>query len=62
VITKHVIPRDRAVRDVEEIVDYYLREGSEQAAMRFIDALERAYAHIGESPATGGGRRATRSN
>jgi len=53
VTAKPVIPRDRAIRDVEEIVDYYLTEGSEQAAIGFIDALERAYAHIGESPATG---------
>ncbi|WP_279381417.1 hypothetical protein [Candidatus Thiosymbion oneisti] len=32
-ITKLVIPRDRAVQDVEEIVDYYLAEGSEQKAI-----------------------------
>ena len=51
--TKPVIPRERAVRDVEEILDYYLAEGAEQAAMGFIDALERAYAHIGEHPSTG---------
>ena len=50
---KSVIPRKQAVRDVEEILDYYLAEGSEQAATGFIDALERAYAHIGEHPATG---------
>ena len=50
---KPVIPRERAVRDVEEILDYYLAEGSELAATGFIDALERAYAHIGEHPATG---------
>ena len=37
---KPVIPRERAVRDVEEILDYYLAEGSEQAATGFIDALE----------------------
>lgn len=55
-ITKPVIPRDRAVRDVEEIVDYYLMEGSEQVAIGFIDALEQAYAHIGENPATGSSR------
>lgn len=49
---KPVIPRERAVRDVEEIIDYYLAKGSEQAEMGFIAALEWAYAHIGEHPAT----------
>ena len=54
--TKPVIPRERAVRDAEEILDYYLAEGSEQAALGFIDALEQAYAHIGEHPVTGSSR------
>lgn len=40
------------VCDVEEILDRYLAEGAEQAAMGFIDAPEQAYAHIGEHPAT----------
>ena len=57
---KPVIPRERAVRDVEEILDYYLAEGSELAATGFIDALERAYAHIGEHPATGASRYASK--
>ncbi len=53
---KPVIPRERAMRDVDEILDHYLAEGSEQAVMGFVDALERAYAHIGEHPATGSSR------
>jgi len=56
VTAKPVIPRARAVRDVEEILDYYLAESSEQAALGFIDALEQAYAHIAEHPATGSSR------
>jgi toxin ParE1/3/4 len=56
VTAKPVIPRERAVRDVDEILEYYLAEGSEQAATGFIDALEQAYAHIGENPATGASR------
>jgi toxin ParE1/3/4 len=56
VTAKPVIPRERAVRDAEQIVDYYLAEGSDQAAMGFIDALEQAYAHIAEHPATGSSR------
>jgi toxin ParE1/3/4 len=56
VTAKPVVQRERAVRDVEEILDYYLDEGSGQAAMGFIDALERAYAQIGQHPATGSSR------
>jgi toxin ParE1/3/4 len=56
VTAKPVIPREQAVHDVEEILDYYLTEGAAQAAMNFIDALELAYEHIGENPATGSSR------
>jgi toxin ParE1/3/4 len=54
--TKPVIPRQRAVRDVEEVIDHYLREDAEQAALGFLDALEGAYRHIGANPATGSTR------
>ncbi len=54
--TKPVIPREAAHRDVDEAVEYYLAEGSEQAALGFIDALEQAYGHIGRHPATGSPR------
>lgn len=53
---KPVIPRERAHRDVEEAVAHYLEEGSAPAAPGFIDALERAYAHIGRRPASGSPR------
>jgi toxin ParE1/3/4 len=53
---KLVIPRARADRDVQEAVDYYLNEGTEQAASAFVDALERAFLHIGRHPATGSTR------
>jgi toxin ParE1/3/4 len=56
VTAKPVIPRERAAQDVDEILEYYLAEGSEHAATGFIDALEQAYAHIGENPATGSSR------
>lgn len=55
---KPVIPRERANRDVDETIAYYLAEGAEQAALGFIDALEQAYAHIGRHPATGSPRHA----
>ena len=53
---KPVIPRERAVRDVEAIIDDYLAADAAPAALGFIDALERAYAHIGAHPATGSAR------
>ncbi len=51
--TKTVIPRELANQDVEEVIDHYLVEGSEQAALGFVNALEKAYAHISQWPATG---------
>jgi len=38
------------------MVDSYLSEATEATALRFIDALEEAYAHIGSHPATGSPR------
>jgi len=54
--TKPVIPRELANRDVDEALDYYQREASEQAALGFIDALEEAYAHLARHPVTGSPR------
>lgn len=50
---KPVIPRDRANHDVEEAIDYYLREGSEEAATGFIEALRQTYMQIGRHPRSG---------
>jgi toxin ParE1/3/4 len=50
---KRVIPRERANRDADEAVHYYLSAGGEKAALGFVDALERAYRHIARHPATG---------
>lgn len=55
---KPVIPRERANRDAEEAVDYYLSEATEAVALGFVDALEQAYTHIGRHPATGSPRHA----
>jgi len=49
---KPVVPRERADRDVDEAVGYDLEEEAPHAAEGLIDALERAYAHIGRHPAT----------
>ena len=53
---KPVVPRLRARQDIDEALAYYLNEGSEHAALGFIDELERAYAHISLHPATGSSR------
>ena len=53
---KPVIRREQADRDVQEAVDYYLSEASEQVALAFVDALERAFQHLGCHPATGSTR------
>lgn len=51
--TKPVIPREQANRDIDEALAYYLNEGTEAAALGFIDFLEQAYSHIARHPATG---------
>jgi len=56
VSSKPVVPRELANRDVENAIDYYLSENAEQAALGFIDALEKAYTHISRHPATGSSR------
>lgn len=53
---KPVIPRALANRDTDEAIAYYLNEGSEPAALGFINALQHAYIHIGRHPATGSPR------
>ena len=53
---KPVVPRELANRDIDEAIANYLGEGAEQAALRFIEALERAYATIGRHPASGSPR------
>lgn len=50
---KQVIPRALASQDVEGAINYYLDEQAERATLGFIDALEKAYAHIGRHPASG---------
>jgi toxin ParE1/3/4 len=56
VTIKRVIPREVAIRDVDEAVAYYLKDGADQAALGLIDSLEDAYALIGRYPRIGGSR------
>lgn len=53
---KLVVPREQANLDVDEAVAYYLSEADAAVALGFIDALEKAYGHIGRHPATGSPR------
>lgn len=53
---KRVVPRRMANDDVHQAIDYYLLENATDAALGFIDALERAYDHIARHPATGSAR------
>ena len=52
---KPLVRLKQADLDVEQSLDYYLAEES-QVAMRFLDALEKAYAHIRRHPGTGSPR------
>jgi toxin ParE1/3/4 len=56
VSAKPVVPRARALQDVEEAIAYYLAEDAPQAALGFVDALEKAYARLGRHPSAGSPR------
>jgi toxin ParE1/3/4 len=53
---KPVIPRALASHDVDDAISDYLSDDADQAALGFIDALEKAYAHIGRHPSSGSTR------
>lgn len=53
---KPVVPRARALADVDLAVDHYIKEAGADVALDFIDALEQAYALLGETPAAGSPR------
>lgn len=50
---KPVVPTALANQDVEDAISYYLGEQAEPAALGFVDALEEAYRHIAQHPASG---------
>ena len=60
--TKPVVPRELAKRDVDEAIEHYLSEDAAEAALGFIDALERAYTHISRHPSSGSPRYALELN
>ncbi len=57
-----VVPREQAHRDVEDALAHYLAEDAGAAALGFIGALKRAYAHISRHPGTGSPRYAHELN
>lgn len=59
---KPVVPRKRASRDVQNASDYYHNEASAKVALAFIDALGKAYTHLGRHPAAGSPRYAHELN
>jgi toxin ParE1/3/4 len=59
---KPVVPRDQARRDVEDVLDYYVREAGARVALGFVDALERAYDAVARHPASGSPRYAHELN
>lgn len=61
-IGKAIVPSGQASRDVDEAIEYYLKEAGGQVALGFIGALERAYSHISRHPAIGSSRYAVELN
>jgi len=56
VSSKPVTLRPLANEDIEQAVDHYLDAAGAETALRFVDALERAYEHIARHPAAGSPR------
>lgn len=51
-----IVPRALAGADAQDAINHYIEEAGPDVALGFIDALQRAYASIGEAPATGSPR------
>ena len=50
---KPVVPRVVAEQDIERAVSHYLKEAGPESAVAFVDALEKATAHISRHPGYG---------
>lgn len=53
---KPVVPRERAGQDIDDALDNYLDHATGAVARGFVDALEKALAHIGRHPGSGSSR------
>lgn len=49
-------PRERALRDFEDIIAYYEREAGTDTALAFTDELQRVYRSIADAPKLGSPR------
>lgn len=58
---KPIVRRERADRDVQEAIEYYLDQAPE-AMLGFIDSLEQAYRQLQQQPAAGSPRYAHELN
>lgn len=54
--SKRVVLRERAQRDVDEAIDFYLAQGGDAVALRFVDALQATLGVISRQPAAGSPR------
>lgn len=57
-----VVPRRLANLDVEAAIDHYLVEHEDQAALGFVNALDKAYYHLARHPGSGSARYAHELN
>jgi toxin ParE1/3/4 len=55
-MTKPLVLRELARRDIEEAIAFYLTEAGETVALRFIDAVEAAFRQIRTNPGAGSPR------
>ncbi len=51
-----MVRRSRADQDILEAVEHYLQEADERVALRYVDAIEKAFRHIARHPASGSPR------
>ena len=50
---KAIVPRSLALRDIEDAVDYYAREGGSHVALGYVEDLQNAYQLIASHSASG---------
>jgi len=54
--SRPIVPRQRALQDVDDAIGYYVAEAGADVALDFIDMLENAYRAIADRPAIGSPR------
>lgn len=54
--SKPLVPRERALQDIGEAVDYYAADAGAEIAERFVEALESVLRAIASQPAAGSPR------